>query len=191
MNRINEKKLIQALNFFAFKEGGAISKIKAYKLLWLADRYHLRKYGRMITNDGYYAMPKGIVPTEAKHIMDGIPNLKCGNYIKEYLEISDSALSYASSKEPNMRVFSKTDTDALNVIWANYGSMDASHLSAMSHRFPEWKRYKTLIKDPKELSSYCVCIDDFFVNYEDKTCLFVDDTELLELTKELYKSEAV
>lgn len=191
MNRINEKKLIQALNFFAFKEGGVISKIKAYKLLWLADRYHLRKFGRMITNDGYYAMPKGVVPTEAKHIMDGISNLKCGDYIREYLQVSYSALTYSSSKDPNMRVFSKTDIDALNMVWSNYGSLSASQLSLISHEFPEWKRFKTLINNPKENSSYSICIDDFFENFVDDTKMFVDNTELLELTKELYKSENI
>lgn len=187
MNRINEKKLIQALDFFAFKEGGEISKIKSYKLLWLADRYHLRKFGRMITNDGYFAMPKGIVPTEAKHIMDEKSTLKCGQYIKDYLQISGKATSYKSCQEPNMRVFSKTDVDALNAVWASYGSMDEKELSMMSHEFPEWKRFEALIKAPEELSSYSICIDDFFENFKDETNMFVDDAELLELTKELYK----
>ena len=90
-----------------------------------------------------------------------------------------------------MRVFSKTDIDALNMVWSNYGSLSASQLSLISHEFPEWKRFKTLINNPKENSSYSICIDDFFENFVDDTKMFVDNTELLELTKELYKSENI
>ena len=44
--------------------------MKAYKLLWLADRYHLRQTGTTVTGDAYYAMPFGIVPNDAKCLLD-------------------------------------------------------------------------------------------------------------------------
>ena len=66
----SHKKATQALNFFARSAGGSISKIKALKLVFFADRYHLRKYGRPVTNDEYYAMPKGPVPSHVKDIAE-------------------------------------------------------------------------------------------------------------------------
>ena len=46
---------------------------KAYKLLWLIDRYSLRHYARTVSGDQYYAMILGPVPTDAKHILEGMP----------------------------------------------------------------------------------------------------------------------
>jgi len=51
------RKATQALNVLARNSGGTISKLKALKLVFFADRYHLRKYGRAIINDRYFAMP--------------------------------------------------------------------------------------------------------------------------------------
>lgn len=50
------RKTTQALNFFAVKNGGHINKMRSIKLIYFADRFHLRKYGRPITNDEYFAM---------------------------------------------------------------------------------------------------------------------------------------
>ena len=55
----NYKKATQALAYFAEKSGGTINRLKGLKLIYFADRYHLRKYGRLITNDTYFAMDNG------------------------------------------------------------------------------------------------------------------------------------
>ena len=65
------KKIIQALTYLAGKEDDKVmDNMKAYKLLWLADRYHLRQTGMTITGDAYYAMPFGIVPSDAKCVLE-------------------------------------------------------------------------------------------------------------------------
>src|SRR5690554_5647220 len=64
------KKATQALNWLAVKSGGRINKLKALKLIYLADRYHLRKYGRLITNDSYFAMDYGPVPSGVKDLAE-------------------------------------------------------------------------------------------------------------------------
>lgn len=60
------KKAAQTLNYFAIKNGGEIDKLHALKLVFFADRYHLRKYGRPITNDQYWAMRFGPVASGVK-----------------------------------------------------------------------------------------------------------------------------
>ena len=64
------KKATQALNFFAIENGGEIEKLHALKLIFFADRYHLRKYGRPITNDQYWAMRLGPVPSGTKDLFE-------------------------------------------------------------------------------------------------------------------------
>ena len=64
------KKTTQALNFFARKNDCKQNKLKALKLIFFADRYHIRKFGRPITNDKYEAMEYGPVPSNAKDLAE-------------------------------------------------------------------------------------------------------------------------
>ena len=43
---------------------------KALKLVFFADRYHLRQYGRPVTNDEYMAMEFGPVPSGCKDLAE-------------------------------------------------------------------------------------------------------------------------
>ena len=68
------KKIIQALAYIAYQQPDhKVNNMKAYKLLWLADRYHLRQTGRTITGDVFYALPHGVVPSDAKNIVENQP----------------------------------------------------------------------------------------------------------------------
>jgi hypothetical protein len=52
--------------------------MKALKLIFLADRYHLCRYGRLITNDSYVAMKHGPVPSATRDIVES------NDYLDEY-----------------------------------------------------------------------------------------------------------
>ena len=64
------RKATQALNFLARQSGGRINKLKALKLMFFADRYHLRKFGRPVSECAYYAMTHGPVASEAKQVAE-------------------------------------------------------------------------------------------------------------------------
>ena len=64
------RKATQALNFFALSASGRMNKLKALKLVFFADRYHLRLYGRPITNDRYLAMKYGPVASSCKDLAE-------------------------------------------------------------------------------------------------------------------------
>ena len=66
----SHKKATQAINFFACRNGGAIEKLRLLKLIFFADRYHLRKFGRPITNDPYWAMQFGPVASSVKELAE-------------------------------------------------------------------------------------------------------------------------
>ena len=178
----NKRKILQALNYLAsYQDNKTISEMKAYKLLWLSDRYHLRQYGRTITHDVYYALPYGVVPSNAKKMIESIPNKK---EYQEFLQ-KDKKYHYKSINEANMDVFSDSDIDAMNLILKNFNKKTAQALSKLSHKFPEWEKYgDSLINRNKK--SYKIDINDFFKNCKEKSGLFVDDNGLLSLTKELY-----
>src|SRR5450756_1986162 len=67
---LTHRKATQALNFLARQSGGRINKLKALKLMFFADRYHLRKFGRPVSECAYYAMTHGPVASEAKQVAE-------------------------------------------------------------------------------------------------------------------------
>ncbi len=184
-SKTNIRKIVQALNYFAVRESGEVmNKMKAYKLLWLADRYHIRQYGRAISNDRYYALPYGTIPSDTKDILDG--KLPCDE-LNSCLEIIDGN-TYKSKSEPNLKVFSKADLQTLDLILDKYNSKTQFELSDYSHEFPEWLRFKSNLDDESKKKAYKVITDDFFTNVNDWSGLFNDDDDLLSMTRELYHS---
>lgn len=185
---MDTKKIIQALAYIAYKEPGhMIDNIKAYKLMWLADRYHLRHTGRLVTGDSYFAMPKGPVPSDAKHLLEGQPTILANdaNYMAAFLK--PMGKQYQVVAEPDAKVFSISDREALDMAYSVFGGMDADELSTYSHDYPEWKAYEDKLKDADEKNSFPILIDLFFENNDvDDRGFFADIPEALQLAKEVY-----
>ena len=178
---MDTNKIANTLGYIALtQKDKTINCMKAYKLIWLADRYHLRKYGRTITGDNYFAMQKGVVPSNAKNIVEGIPVQT--PFIKENKE----NFTYTFVENVDKDVFSESDIEVLDLIWNTYGNMTQWQLSNLSHQFPEWKMYEPLLKDKNSKNSYNINMDLFFENYDDGSGLFVDDKESVDLSKEMF-----
>lgn len=187
---MDTKKIIQALTYLAYKQKShCINSMKAYKLLWLADRYHLRNFGRTITGDRYFAMPYGPVPSDAKSIIER-KTTKFKNpskYRNKYIENIDDYTFKAITK-PDTEFFSDSDQEALDLVLKLYNKYDRRKLSRMSHEYPEWLPFKEKIEAEGENSSYEMNMENFFDNREGEDSeLFNQDTETLALAKELYK----
>jgi hypothetical protein len=105
------KKATQALNYLASAERDKrINKMKAIKLIWVADRFHLRKYGRLLTNDTYVAMKFGPVGSSVKNLAeDNVRDMSRSmhGYVSAYIRPSDDRLFYSSVNEPDTKVFSQ------------------------------------------------------------------------------------
>ena len=95
----DRNKIRQALNWFCIKNNNKLNKTKAVKLIFFADRYHLRKYGRLVTSEEYYAMKLGPVASKTYNM------LKTLN--------SDEINKYTCNGEFNQDVFSESDMEAL------------------------------------------------------------------------------
>lgn len=163
--RIDYEKIVQAINFFARKnKGHRITKLYFLKLMFLADRYHLRMYGRMISNNHYVAMKYGPVASEAKNTFEftNIPSMPDAlqEYAAEYLDPVDDA-SVVSLKNVDADVFSETDIEALEAAYSAWQTHQHRGLVTYTHLFPEWANHET------ELNNKKVCdmsIEDFFLD---------------------------
>lgn len=161
------KKTTQVINYFAEKEGGKIDKLKLIKLVWLVDRYHLRKYGRIITNDTYFAMQFGPVPSAVKDLLSSNNIGEDGKeieYFKKFIKQADtfSKHSIKSREKTDLKMLSKSEIKIIDLIHSVYGKYNNFELAEFSHHFPEWKKFKIQIESgsSRELISF----DDFFSN---------------------------
>jgi uncharacterized phage-associated protein len=138
------RKATQALNYFARQSpGGSINKLKAIKLLFFADRYHLRKYGRPVSECEYFAMTHGPVASEAKHIAEDGNRLSpaARAYTRKFIR-KKGDYDCASIAEVDNKVFSVSDREALEFAWRYFGGFSKYQLRNITHHYPEWKRHE-------------------------------------------------
>lgn len=142
------RKATQALNYFARQEGGKINKMKVLKLLYFADRYHIRKYGRLVTNDNYLAMQHGPVPSTSKDIAEANDYLsdEIRDYSIQFIEPVGN-LSLRSTRSVDRSVLSDSDMEALCFAWDSFGHYDQFELRDLTHDYPEWLEWKESLDD--------------------------------------------
>jgi len=162
------RKSTQALNYFAHRAAtGAparrLNKMKALKLLFFADRYHLRKYGRPVSECEYFAMKHGPVASEAKHIAEESPRLdqNSRSYVRRFLR-KDDTYHYSSVGAIDEAVLSKTDREALDFAWRNFGHYSEFRLRDITHRYPEWKRHARTLREGHRRAE--INYSDFFAD---------------------------
>ena len=143
----NYRKTTQALGYLAEKSGGNINIMKALKLIFFADRYHLRKYGRLITNDTYFAMDNGPVASGTKDLAEesSFTSREAQNYASNYIE-PFGKYDFVSKKPIDKAEFSSSDSEALAYAWDRFGHLDEWGIVDLTHKYPEWYRYELSLK---------------------------------------------
>ena len=186
------KKATQAINYLAKKEGGQIDKLKLIKLIYLADRYHLRRNGRPMVNDAYFAMRLGPVGSSVKDIaelsskfLDDEERIYAGQYIARGA-VNNAVVSIA---DVDSDVFSKSEVEALDFAYNEFGNKSESMLVDITHRYPEWSKFKSVLES-KETTREPMSYSDFFKDPSngggDRFALAGD---MLEASKERYEED--
>lgn len=142
-------KVISALAYFADQGVGDLTKLKAAKLLYLADRHHLFSYGRPITGDRYIAMDLGPVPEGAFQLI---------SRIMEPVEVEDPARAQALGQldvvrgagyphavlrartKPDLDVFSESEVQSLAAVVEEFGQVRAKQLVDLTHEHAAYRR---------------------------------------------------
>ncbi len=162
---IETSTIIEAL-YYILKKLKKADKIKLVKLIYLADKYHLIRYGRTITNDDYYAMEHGPVGTTVKDVLSFDPfniSRKGYQHVSSLIEQIDENHFRANPKAKiSFDMLSDTDKEALDFIIEKFGNMSSWQLRNYTHQYPEWYQYQDMLKskltkreriDTKELLS--------------------------------------
>ncbi|MDD5318626.1 MAG: Panacea domain-containing protein [Candidatus Pacebacteria bacterium] len=180
------KKATQALNFLARKKDGKINKMKAIKLIYLADRLHIRKYGRPVIGDMYWAMKMGPVGSRVKRAAE-LSNMSedALSYAKKYIQPADDKKHYvASVKAVDFDVFSKTDLECLEAVYGQFSDKDQFELRDITHQYPEWLKHERDLKAGKKRAQ--MDYGDFFLSTEKNDPLFAENKADLTLAKETF-----
>ena len=147
-----KERIIQVLSYLAYNVNGrCLSKLNALKLVYLADRYHLRKYASPIVWDTYYAMQYGPVASKTKNLIEEMSGDKSAS---KYIVVKNSGrttkrgepiLHIESVQAPNYDQLSQTEVEALNMALSQWPLHD--DLVDYTHHFPEWETAQSRIKN--------------------------------------------
>lgn len=130
--------------FVSAKKGNVLDKLALLKLIFFADRYHLRKYARTITGDTYYARPHGPVANNTYDLISKIGNKQVSDWAKKRLFMKTPDKISAKLK-PSKDDFSESEMEAIKFVESNFLNLSMKKLEDISHEYPEWKQFEDLI----------------------------------------------
>jgi uncharacterized phage-associated protein len=138
--RFRPEKFASAVAYMAKSRPG-LTKKQICKLMYFADKEHLLRYGRTITGDVYHALPQGHVPSKGLNAINGRVDrvgAEAVDQVKRYGHLE--GWKFILEKDPDMRVFSKSDIVVLDDVISRLGHLSAFKLERASHNEPSWKK---------------------------------------------------
>ena len=132
----------QIAAFFAHREGGVINIMKLVKLMYLADREGLKRYGTPVSFDRMVSLDNGPVLSQTLNLING-------DVSRDAAAIWEAWISDRSNHRVRLQrefavekldQLSDADLDVLETVWRQFGDMNQWDLSEYTHRnCPEWK----------------------------------------------------
>ena len=120
----------------------AIRKMKLQKLLYLADRASMEKYGYPISDDRHYCMPHGPCLSETLNLMRGISTSDVWDlWIWGAATSDERELSLTQAGNLNRDSFdelSDADIEILDYVWETFGNFTDSEIRDVTHKLPEY-----------------------------------------------------
>lgn len=123
------------------------------------------------------AMPRGPVASSTLDISYDKNDFD-RDYTAQY--ISKAGINVNSKNEVDTDYLSQSEIEAMDIVWERFKHMNEFQLEKLSHEYPEWKRYESLLLDKTKKSSYPMVIDDFFKAPANKSAAMYDFFEGLE-----------
>lgn len=142
----DERRAAQAAAFLLYRAKGRLPLIKLVKLMYLAERLSLERYGEPITGDRLVSMPHGpVLSLTYDHINGAVPSIEGGwdAWIADRAghEVALRDESMIRSPEQDLLRLSETDLEVLGETWDKFGHWDRWDLVAYTHSAacPEWE----------------------------------------------------
>jgi len=189
------RKILQALYYIQSRSPNSqnrYNRVYLLKMIYLADRYHIRHFGFAATEDTYYAMKLGPVASATFDILKKNVTENCRS------EVDDVSENEVVIKEQGEDELSESFKEALDFALREFGNYGWQDLSEISHCYPEWKKHGgslSVLNRRVPMNTR-----DFFDDPEDEGCFarfgkntyaFKEDKEFLELMKEDFDENTI
>jgi len=131
-----------------------LDKLKAVKLIYLMDRLHLVRYGKIITGDEYIALPYGPIPSRSLDIINILQSPEDAEFdnigltkLRSKINIDFKAVhpTFCATIESDNYYLSEAELETINEIIHEYGEKTGGELIDISHKHEAWKRYEKLV----------------------------------------------
>jgi uncharacterized phage-associated protein len=142
----DERRAAEAAAYLLFRAGGKLPLLKLIKLLYLAERLCLQRYGEPLTGDRLVSMPHGPVLSMTYDLSNGaLPSVEGGweTWIADraghVVALRDE--SKIRSPEQDLQRLSDSDLEVLSETWGQFGHWDRWDLVKYTHSeaCPEWE----------------------------------------------------
>jgi len=141
--RFNERKTTQVASRFLKLGGGRMNYLKLIKLLYLADRGALLRWGRPLSGDSYFSMKLGPVLSEVHDLITEMPLPDQQTPWSEHIS-APSDYEVALRKDAGDDELSKAEERLIDEIFSAYGHCLPFELVDLLHKtLPEWKEVQT------------------------------------------------
>lgn len=126
------RKVEEMVKFFA-ANGSGITKLN--KMMFYGDFLHFKRHGISISGLRYQAIHYGPVPVHYSTVYDNIPGLEKSVQLEGDLE----RITYYSSSEADMSVFSPNEKASLEAVEQLLGGLTTSEIVELSHKENAWQ----------------------------------------------------
>lgn len=141
----NPRKAAQTIAYFAIKNGREpLNVLKAIKLVYLADRESIRRFGFPIQDEVRVSMPHGPVNSSTLNYASGFKNPNnCGwsDFLRDR-ENYELSLAHDGVCVNSLDELSDAELSVLDAVWAQFGAMNQWQLRDWTHdpkNVPEWE----------------------------------------------------
>jgi len=136
--RFNAQKATESVAVLLKMGGGTLHHIHAMKLLYIAERRALQRWGRSITWDKFVSMDNGPVLSQTLNLINGsVPNSQIWD--SSISDRADHQISLVNPEEFAPQALSRAEIKILEESWNEFGHIDRFKLCEMTHDFPEWQ----------------------------------------------------
>jgi uncharacterized phage-associated protein len=139
---LDEKKALESLVLIT-SLWPEVTAFYAAKTMFLADKWHLNKFGRPVVGDRYIAMDNGPVPSaiydwfkgnldrmaDPQAITEGIEFIKKGTYV-----------AAKARRNPDLDYLSSSDIEEIKTAIAFCKGKSVGQLSRITHQDPAWRQ---------------------------------------------------
>lgn len=158
--KLDREKAREAIAYLASRSG-ELDVYRVCKLLFLADKYHLVRYGRTITGDQYFAMPHGPAPSIILRNLKSFLDDPEAPWLSSVLTIDRTFQNprFVAVSPPELDYLSQSDVNALDVVLERFGSKSFPELRALTH---EMIAYQNAWNNRGNRKSAPMNFEDFF-----------------------------